>query len=80
MSVLRFNHSEFYSLTKTPMFDINFAWHGDPEGHAIAGRKGGKAQGKKTNPGNFANDRAKASRAGKAGGEGKGPRKEQNET
>ncbi|HEX5430145.1 MAG TPA: hypothetical protein VFX17_03675 [Patescibacteria group bacterium] len=44
------------------------AWFGNPEGHAIAGRKGGKAQGKKTNPGNFANDPARASKAGKRGG------------
>lgn len=43
-------------------------WHGDPEGHARAGRKGGKAQGRKNNPGNFANDRQKASEAGKKGG------------
>lgn len=44
------------------------AWKGNPRGHAIAGSKGGKAQGKKNNPGNFANDKAKASRAGKIGG------------
>jgi general stress protein YciG len=30
---------------------------------------GGRAQGKENNPGNFANDRQKASRAGKKGGE-----------
>jgi general stress protein YciG len=30
---------------------------------------GGRAQGKENNPGNFANDRKKASRAGKKGGE-----------
>jgi hypothetical protein len=24
------------------MFKIKFAWHGDSEGHAIAGRKGGE--------------------------------------
>jgi general stress protein YciG len=29
---------------------------------------GGKAQGRQNNPGNFANDREKASRAGKKGG------------
>lgn len=34
-----------------------------------AGRRGGKAQGKENNPGNFANDREKASKAGKAGAE-----------
>jgi general stress protein YciG len=44
------------------------AWFGDSKAHAAAGRKGGKAQGKKTNPGNFANDREKARRAGKKGG------------
>ena len=31
--------------------------------------KGGQSQGKENNPGNFANDREKASRAGKKGGE-----------
>lgn len=31
-------------------------------------RKGGMSQGKQNNPGNFANDREKASRAGKKGG------------
>jgi general stress protein YciG len=32
-----------------------------------AGRKGGRSQGKENNPGNFANDREKARRAGQAG-------------
>lgn len=32
------------------------------------GRKGGQSQGRRNNPGNFANDRAKARRAGKKGG------------
>ncbi|HSW81515.1 MAG TPA: KGG domain-containing protein [Candidatus Saccharimonas sp.] len=32
-----------------------------------AGRRGGKAQGKENNPGNFANDREKASAAGREG-------------
>lgn len=32
-----------------------------------AGRRGGQSQGKENNPGNFANDREKASRAGKKG-------------
>lgn len=41
------------------------AWYGDSKGHAEAGRKGGRAQGKKNNPGNFANDPEKARRAGK---------------
>lgn len=31
--------------------------------------KGGKSQGKENNPGNFANDRQKASEAGKRGGQ-----------
>ncbi|MBI4049557.1 MAG: stress-induced protein [Candidatus Doudnabacteria bacterium] len=44
------------------------AWYGDSDGHARAGRKGGKAQGKYNNPGNFANDRAKARKAGRKGG------------
>jgi len=44
------------------------AWYGDSKGHAEAGRKGGKAQGKRNNPGNFANDREKAKRAGRKGG------------
>ncbi len=43
-------------------------WHGDPEGHAQAGSKGGQSQGKENNPGNFANDPQKASEAGKKGG------------
>lgn len=43
-------------------------WYGDPEGHRRAGRKGGKAQGKRNNPGNFANDKKKASEAGKKSG------------
>jgi general stress protein YciG len=47
---------------------IMMAWYGDSKGHAEAGRKGGKAQGKKNNPGNFANDREKAKRAGQKGG------------
>ena len=48
------------------------AWYGDPKGHALAGQKGGKMQGKKNNPGNFANDKAKASRAGRIGGKAGG--------
>lgn len=38
-------------------------WHGDPAGHAKAGRLGGKVSG-----GNFAKDREKASRAGSISG------------
>ncbi|MBX4187134.1 MAG: hypothetical protein KW802_02670 [Candidatus Doudnabacteria bacterium] len=48
------------------------AWYGNSKGHAEAGRKGGKAQGKKNNPGNFANDREKAKRAGQKGGSASG--------
>ena len=48
------------------------AWFGDPQGHARAGRKGGKAQGKHNNKGNFANDPEKARRAGKKGGTSSG--------
>ena len=43
------------------------AWYGDSKAHAEAGRKGGKAQGKHNNPGNFANDLEKAIRAGRKG-------------
>lgn len=50
------------------MKGVFMAWYGDSDGHARAGRKGGKAQGKHNNPGNFANDRAKARRAGRKGG------------
>lgn len=39
-------------------------WHGNPEGHAAAGRKGGKVSG-----GNFANNRQRASEAGRKGGQ-----------
>ena len=46
-------------------------WFGDSVGHAKAGRRGGKAQGRKNNPENFANNREKARRAGKLGGRGK---------
>lgn len=34
--------------------------------------KGGKSQGKENNPGNFANDREKASAAGRKGGQSSG--------
>jgi hypothetical protein len=43
-------------------------WHGDPEGHARAGRKGGQSQGRRNNPGNFANNIEKAREAGRIGG------------
>ncbi len=39
-------------------------WHGDPEGHARAGRKGGQVSG-----GNFKNNPKRASEAGKIGGQ-----------
>ncbi len=48
------------------------AWYGDSKAHAEAGQKGGKAQGKRNNPGNFANDLKKASRAGRIGGSKEG--------
>ncbi len=44
------------------------AWFGNSEAHARAGRLGGKAQGKRNNPSNWANDREGAARAGKKGG------------
>jgi general stress protein YciG len=36
--------------------------------HKKVSSKGGHAQGKENNPANFANDKTKAKRAGKAGG------------
>lgn len=48
--------------------DMPRGWFGDSKRHADAGRLGGKAQGKRKNPGNFANDREKAKRAGHKGG------------
>jgi general stress protein YciG len=47
------------------------AWYGNSQGHAKAGRLGGKSQGKTNNPGNFANDPQKARRAGRKGGSSK---------
>ena len=47
--------------------DRGFASMDDDKQRKIAS-KGGKSQGKDNNPGNFANDREKASRAGKKGG------------
>lgn len=59
-------------------------WHGDPEGHAEAGRKGGETTaeeygsefyqeigslGGRVSPGNFKNDPDRASQAGKKGGQ-----------
>jgi general stress protein YciG len=59
-------------------------WHGDSEGHAKAGKKGGEAtarskgptfyeeigsKGGKVSPGNFKNDPERARQAGKKGGE-----------
>ena len=44
------------------------SWFGNSAAHAAAGRIGGTKQGRKTNPGNFANDREKAKRAGAKGG------------
>ncbi len=57
-------------------------WHGDPEGHAEAGRKGGEAvsedrehmaeigrKGGEESGGNFANDPERAREAGRKGGQ-----------
>jgi general stress protein YciG len=44
-----------------------FAGMSEEERRKIAS-KGGQSQGKENNPGNFANDRDKASRAGSVGG------------
>ena len=40
----------------------------DPERQREIASQGGQSQGKENNPGNFANDREKASRAGREGG------------
>jgi general stress protein YciG len=45
-----------------------FAGMDDAEQREIAS-KGGQSQGKENNPGNFANDREKASEAGRKGGQ-----------
>lgn len=44
----------------------------DAEKQRAIARKGGISQGRQNNPGNFANDRAKASLAGRKGGESRG--------
>jgi general stress protein YciG len=41
----------------------------DEEQQREIASKGGKSQGKENNPGNFANDREKASEAGRRGGQ-----------
>jgi general stress protein YciG len=43
-----------------------------PEFYSEIGKKGGHSQGKENNPGNFANDREKASEAGRKGGQNQG--------
>ena len=48
--------------------DRGFASMDEDKQREIA-RKGGQSQGKENNPGNFANDRKKASEAGKKGGQ-----------
>ncbi|HVU75369.1 MAG TPA: KGG domain-containing protein [Candidatus Paceibacterota bacterium] len=48
-----------------------FAGMDDEQQREIAS-KGGQSQGKENNPGNFANDREKASRAGQKGGQASG--------
>lgn len=40
----------------------------DPQRQREIAAAGGRSQGKENNPGNFANDREKASRAGQKGG------------
>ena len=40
----------------------------DPERHREVAAKGGRSQGKHSNPGNFAHDRARAVKAGTKGG------------
>ena len=40
----------------------------DPQQQRAIASKGGRSQGRENNPGNFANDREKASRAGREGG------------
>lgn len=49
----------------------------DVERQREIARKGGESQGRQNNPGNFANDRAKASQAGRKGGEARGSRNTQ---
>jgi general stress protein YciG len=41
--------------------------------------KGGHSQGKETNPGNFANDPARAAEAGRHGGQSRGQSKQEEE-
>jgi uncharacterized protein len=41
----------------------------DPEKQRDIASKGGQSQGRENNPGNFANDRQKASEAGRKGGQ-----------
>ncbi|MBX4191940.1 stress-induced protein [Candidatus Parcubacteria bacterium] len=41
----------------------------DEEKQRAIASKGGRSQGKENNPGNFANDREKASEAGRKGGQ-----------
>jgi len=41
----------------------------DPEQQRRIASKGGRSQGKENNPGNFANDPARASEAGRKGGQ-----------
>lgn len=48
--------------------DRGFASMDDQKQRDIAS-KGGKSQGKQNNPGNFANDKKKASEAGREGGQ-----------
>ena len=48
---------------------VSAAWRGDSAGHAVTGGLSGLKQSRKTNKANFANDRKRASEAGKKGSE-----------
>ncbi len=52
-----------YKEVKILMAAQGRGWHGDPQGHAKAGRKGGQSSG-----GNFKRDRDRAREAGRIGG------------
>lgn len=59
--------SRFSQATPTATSRRGFAAMSDEKRRAIAS-KGGHSQGKQNNPGNFANDRRRASEAGRKGG------------
>lgn len=60
--------------------DNNAGQFGNREDTEEQARKGGQSQGKSTNPGNFANDREKASRAGREGGKNSRGTRDENES